>query len=422
MFESYSQTPFAALKITAFRQYLAGRFLTTVGLLMQSTIISWQVYEITNDKLALGIIGLSEAIPFILSTFYSGYAADKYNRKKIFVGFTWVLALFALVLVGVQVYGDNWFALYGALPLYAVVAISGIARAFIAPATQAIQARLIPRGLYANAATWSSFIFQIGAVIGPLLGGFVLQLTNPKTSFIIVAILLSLSAIIKSLIPDQPAQHSIMKESFLKSVKSGFRFVKNSPPIFSSISLDLFAVLFGGVVALLPAFCKDILIVGPLGLGFLRASPFIGSALVGVYLAYRPPLKHAGRNLFASIGLYGVCIILFALSENYWISFLFLLLSGAFDNISVIIRSTILQLYTPDDMRGRVSAVNSLFIKSSNEIGDFESGVAAKLLGLIPAVIFGGSMSLIVVVLTYFLVPSLRSMDLTKDPEDSEKN
>jgi MFS family permease len=413
--------PYASLRIKDFRIYLSARILTTIGLLMQSTIVAWLVYEITNDKLALGLIGLSEALPFIFSTFYSGYASDKFNRKTLLVGFTWVLAGCSLLLTLLNFYGNFVFVEYGAIPIYMVIALSGIARAFIAPTTQAIQARIVPRGLYANASTWSSNIFQIGAVIGPLIGGFTLELFNPTIAMVIVVVLISASAFLKSFIPDQPVSKDIKQESFFKSLKEGLRFVFKSQPIVSSISLDLFAVLFGGVVALLPAFCKDILQVGPTALGLLRGSQFMGSAAMGFMLAYFPPLKNAGRNLLISIALFGICIIGFALSEIYWLSFIFLFLSGAFDNVSVIIRSTILQLYTPDSMRGRVSSVNSLFIKSSNEIGDFESGLAAKILGLVPAVIFGGSMTLVVVGFTAWFAPALRKIDLTKDPEEIEE-
>jgi MFS family permease len=389
---------------------------------MQSTIVAWQVYEITNDKLALGLIGLSEAVPFIISTFYSGYATDKFNRKKLLVGFTWLLAGCSSLLVLLNFYGESIFPVYGVLPIYLIIGISGIARSFIAPTTQAIQARIIPRGLYANASTWSSNVFQVGAVIGPLIGGLMLELFSPTIALMVVVALIASSAFLKSFIPDQPIAKDVKHESFFKSLKEGLRFVFKSQPIVSSISLDLFAVLFGGVVALLPAFCKDILGVGPTALGLLRGSQFMGSAVMGFVLAYFPPLKNAGRNLLVSIALFGICIIGFALSEIYWLSFLFLFLSGAFDNISVIIRSTILQLYTPDAMRGRVSSVNSLFIKSSNEIGDFESGLAAKFLGLVPAVIFGGSMTLLVVGFTAWFAPAMRKMDLTKDPEQDGMN
>jgi MFS family permease len=385
---------------------------------MQSTIVSWQVYEITNSKFALGLIGLSEALPFILSTFYSGYVADKFNRKKILVGFTWLLALCSSFLVLINVFGNSLLNNYGAVPIYIIIAISGVARAFIAPTTQAIQARIIPRGMYANAATWSSNVFQFGAVIGPLIGGFIFEQTNAIVLYSIVVCFIVLSAILKSKISDQPISSEVKHESFFKSLNEGLRFSFKTEQIASSISLDLFAVLFGGVVALLPAFCIDILHVGPTAMGFLRASQFLGSAMMGVFLAYHPPLKNAGRNLLLSVSMFGFCIIGFALSEYYWLSFILLMSAGAFDNVSVIIRSTILQLYTPDAMRGRVNSVNAIFIKSSNEIGDFESGVAASFLGLVPAVIFGGSMTLFVVAMTFLIAKNLRTLDLTKDPEE----
>ncbi len=389
---------------------------------MQSTIIAWQVYAITNDKLALGLIGLSEAVPFILTVFYSGYAADRFNRKNLMVGFTWLLALCSSLLVVASIIGEPLFQKFGAIPFYVIIAISGVARAFIAPTTQAIQARIVPRGLYANAATWSSNVFQVGAVIGPLLGGFILEKTNPVFAFSVIVSLIAASAILKGLLKDQPILPDVQHEPFLKSLKEGLKFSFKTKPIASSISLDLFAVLFGGVVALLPAFCVDILHVGPTAMGFLRASQFIGSAMMGVFLAYYPPLKKAGRNMLLSVAFFGISIIGFALSEFYWLSFLFLFLSGAFDNVSVVIRSTILQLYTPDKMRGRVSSVNSIFIKSSNEIGDFESGVMARLIGLVPAVIFGGSMTLLVVIGTNFFAPNLKYLDLTKDPENESES
>lgn len=416
---AFNQDPFASLRIKEFRIFLTARVLTTIGLLMQSTIVSWQVYELTNDIFATGLIGLSEAIPFIISNFYSGYASDKYNRKKIIILFTWMLSACSSLLVLLNTIGSDVLLQYKALPIYIIIAISGVARSFIAPSTQAIMARLVSRNLYANAATWSSNVFQFGAVIGPVLGGIILEYTSIAFSYAVVVALIATSAILKQKISDQPIDKNVKNESFYLSLKEGLQFVFRKQEIASSISLDLFAVLFGGVVALLPAFCKDILHVDATAYGLLRASPFLGSAIMGVILAYRPPLKNAGYKLLLNIALYGLCIIGFGLSTHYWLSFVLLFLSGAFDNVSVIIRSTILQLYTPDSMRGRVNSVNSIFIKSSNEIGDFESGLAAKFLGLVPAVIFGGSMTLLVVAGTYLLAKNLRHLDLKKAMEEN---
>lgn len=402
----------ASLRINDFRIYLSSRVLTTVGILMQQTVTGWQVYELTNDKLALGLIGLSEAIPFIISTFYSGYASDRYNRKKLLVLFTSMLAAGMFLLAFLSSGEAPLLAKYGALPIYFILGLNGIARSFLAPMALAIQARIVPRDLYANAATWSGNVFYLGAIVGPLVGGWLLEWNTPTIVYAFVAVLVSISAILSMRIPDQPVEPAMKKETFFESFKGGIKFVFSTQAIVSAISLDLFAVLFGGVGALLPAFCKDILKVGPTALGLLKTAQFIGSGVMGLVMAYYPPTMNAGRNLLGSIALFGVCIIGFALSQNYALSFLFLFLSGVFDNVSVIIRSTILQMFTPDNMRGRVGAVNSIFIKSSNEIGDFEGGVAARYLGLVPAVIFGGTMTLLVVGGTYILAPALRKLKL----------
>jgi MFS family permease len=403
---------FASLRINDFRLYLSSRVLTTVGLLMQQTVTGWQVYELTNDKLALGFIGLSEAIPFILSTFYSGYASDRFNRKKLLVLFTSLLAAGMFLLSFLSSGDAPLLAKYSAVPIYVVLGLNGMLRSFLAPMALAIQARIVPRNLYTNAATWSGNVFFFGAIIGPLIGGWLLEWNAPTTVYALVGVLVSASAILAMRIPDQPVEASIKKETFFESFKGGIKFVFGTQAIVSAISLDLFAVLFGGVSALLPAFCKDVLMVGPTALGLLKTAQFIGSGAMGLVMAYYPPTINAGRNLLGSIALFGLCIIGFALSENFALSFVFLFMSGVFDNVSVVIRSTILQLFTPDNMRGRVGAVNSIFVKSSNEIGDFEGGLAARYLGLVPAVIFGGSMTLLVVGGTYLFAPALRRLKL----------
>jgi MFS family permease len=403
---------FASLRINDFRLYLSSRVLTTVGLLMQQTVTGWQVYELTNDKLALGFIGLSEAIPFILSTFYSGYASDRFNRKKLLVLFTSLLAAGMFLLSFLSSGDAPLLAKYSAVPIYVVLGLNGMSRSFLAPMALAIQARIVPRNLYTNAATWSGNVFFFGAIIGPLIGGWLLEWNAPTTVYALVGVLVSASAILAMRIPDQPVEASIKKETFFESFKGGIKFVFGTQAIVSAISLDLFAVLFGGVSALLPAFCKDVLMVGPTALGLLKTAQFIGSGAMGLVMAYYPPTINAGRNLLGSIALFGLCIIGFALSENFALSFVFLFMSGVFDNVSVVIRSTILQLFTPDNMRGRVGAVNSIFVKSSNEIGDFEGGLAARYLGLVPAVIFGGSMTLLVVGGTYLFAPALRRLKL----------
>jgi MFS family permease len=400
---------YASLRIPEFRAFLFTRSLNTVGLLMQNTVLAWQIYEITHDKLALGLIGLSEALPYIITTFFSGIAADRFNRKTIIS----LSTLFLVLCAGVLTLGSWWLAPTGTVAwMYVVIGLVGICRSFFNPASSAIQARIVPRELYANSSTWSSNSFQISAVGGPVLAGLLLEFIAPHTIYLICGVLFLLSLYFTSRLDEHYPPQQQGKEPFLRSFFGGVRFVFGTQAILSSITLDLFAVLFGGVIGLVPAFCKDILHVGPTQMGLLKASLYLGSAVAGFALAHHPPTQRAGRNLLLCVAGFGLCIIGFALSPYYWLSFTMLFLAGGFDNVSVIIRSTILQIFTPDEMRGRVSAVNSIFIKSSNEIGDFESGLAASYMGLVPSVIFGGIVTLIVVGGTAIFAPTLRKMRL----------
>jgi sugar phosphate permease len=400
---------YASLYIKDFRDFLLARSLTTLALLMQNTVLAWQIYEITGDKLALGLIGLSEAIPYILTTFWSGYAADHYSRRRILVLATAMMAASA----GALALG-SWYTLGSqrVWGYYVVIAIVGICRSFYGPSSNAIQSRIVPRELYANSSTWSSTAFQISAVAGPIIGGLLLGIISPWAVYLLGALIFLMSFGLSLRFEEHQPPPQDGHEPFVRSFFGGLRFVFGTQAILSSISLDLFAVLFGGVIGLVPAFCKDILHVGPAAMGLLKSSQFLGSAVMGFILAHYPPTRHAGRNLLWSIGIFGLCIIGFALSESYVLSFALLFLSGSFDNVSVIIRSTIIQLFTPDNMRGRVSAVNSIFIKSSNEIGDFESGLAASMIGLVPAVILGGTVTLAVVGFTAICAPKLRKLKL----------
>ena len=400
---------FAALRIPEFRAYLLARSLTTVALLMQSTVLAWHIYQITHSKLALGLIGLSEAIPFLVTTFFSGIAADRFNRKKILlVSTAFLIACSAFLAFGSLELGAST----NVMGYYFVIGLIGICRSFLTPASQAIQSRIVPRELYANSSTWSSNSFQVSAVAGPVAAGLLLEIIAPQYVYLICAGFFALSLFYTTKLDEHYPPLMQGKEPFVRSFFGGIRFVFGTQAILSSISLDLFAVLFGGVTGLVPAFCQDILHVGPTLMGLLKASLFLGSAVAGFILAHHPPTKHAGRNLLVCVAGFGLCIIVFAISPFYWLSFLMLFMAGAFDNVSVIIRSTIIQLFTPDEMRGRVAAVNSIFIKSSNEIGDFESGFAASYLGLEYAVIFGGLMTLLVVGGTALFAPTLRKMKL----------
>jgi MFS family permease len=403
---------YAALKIAAFRNFQLSRFMLTFAVQMAETIIGWKIYQITHDKLSLGLLGLSEALPFILTSLYSGHAADTFNRYRIarstIVGVTICFAAVGLLMAG----NAELLQTYGATPIYLVIGISGIARGFMAPAFQSIFPQLIPRELYANAATWGSNTWQTAAVLGPALGGLLYGFTNVEIAFSVSVVLMVLSFFIFLRVPVQATPPKEKTETLYESLTAGLRFVFNKQEMLSAISLDLFAVLFGGAVALLPVFASDILHVGPQGLGVLRAAPFLGSVIMGLFLAYNPPTHNAGRNLLVAVTGFGLATIAFAFSESFMLSFAMLFLTGAFDNISVVIRQTILQTMTPDHMRGRVSAVNQVFISSSNEIGAFESGVAAKLMGTVPSVIFGGCMTLVVVAGTYVFAPKMRKLKL----------
>ena len=403
---------YAALKIPAFRNFQLSRFLLTFAVQMAETIIAWKVYELTHDKLALGLLGLSEALPFSITSFYGGHAADLFNRYKIarrtILGITLCFAAIGIILSGDAVL----FHQYGALPIYIIIGISGIIRGFMAPSYQSIFPQLIPRELYSNAATWGSNTWQTAAVLGPALGGIVYGFTNVEFAFSLAVAFMLLSFFVFLRVPIQETPPKEKTETLYESLTAGLRFVFNKQEMLSAISLDLFAVLFGGAVALLPVFASDILHVGPEGLGILRASPFFGSVVMGFYLAYNPPTLNAGRNLLVAVTGFGLATIAFAFSENFMLSFAMLFLTGAFDNVSVVIRQTILQTMTPDHMRGRVSAVNQIFIASSNEIGAFESGLAAKLFGTIPSVIFGGCMTLVVVGATFLFAPKMRKLKM----------
>jgi MFS family permease len=403
---------YAVLRVRDFRLFLSFRFFATIAFQMQSIIVGWQVYQITKDPLALGLIGLAEALPNIASALFAGNAADKYNRKSII---TWFMLLFlcgtlALFLFTVPALGI--LKKVGVLPIYFVVAVSGVARAYLYPAIIALMAQLVPRHLYTNSSTWNSTIWHIGAITGPAIGGIVYGFLGVRAAYLSVLLFLFLSFILLMFVKNRPAPVYEKGETLLHRLSGGLKFVLKNQILLGAMSLDMFGVLFGGAVAMLPVFAAEVLKVGPEGLGFLRSAPMMGAVIMGTILAYRPPMVKAGKYLYFSVAGFGLSIILFALSRNFYLSFGLLMMSGMFDNISVIIRATTMQLVTPDCMRGRVASVNSIFIGSSNEIGSFESGLAAKLMGLIPSVIFGGGMTLLVVIVASKIFPKLRSLNL----------
>lgn len=403
---------YAVLKIKEYRWFIYSRFLLTIAIQMQSVVVGWQVYALTHDPISLGFIGLAEAIPFLGIALFAGHVADKVDRKRIILSSmaTYTVCAIALYLVTTKF---NFFLVsYSVIPLYLIIFITGIARGFIFPAQSALAAQLVPKELFGNASTWNSVAWHIAAVTGPAIGGLVCGYWGLGVTYSIVSVLTAISFACFFNIKKKPLPEQTEGETIFESLTKGLKFVFNNQIILSAISLDMFAVFFGGAVCVLPIFADQILHTGPQGLGFLRAAPAIGAIMMSIFLIYNPPFKKAGRNLLFGVFGFGVSIILFALTRNFYMAIITLILSGMCDNISVIIRGTVMQLYTPDDMRGRVSAVNSIFIGSSNELGSVESGIAAKLMGLVPSIIFGGSMTLGVVGAIRRFAPKLRRLSL----------
>jgi MFS family permease len=401
--------PYAALRIPDFRLYISSRFFITLAIQIQSVVVAWQVYELTKDPLALGLIGLAEAIPSIGVSLYAGHLADVMQRKKIILICVSTLLLCSSFLLFFTFQPASFFPTYGVWPIYAVIFLSGIARGFLSPALFSFMPQLIPRNLYSNAVTWNSTLWETATIAGLALGGLI-YIFGITAAYSVDVLLTMGGLILISGVANKPLPPSTSEEGVSEKIKAGLRFVFHNKIILSAISLDLFAVLFGGAVALLPIFADEILHVGSVGVGVLRAAPSIGALVMAFYITHNPIQKNTGKILLYCVAGFGVCMILFALSTNFWLSLLLLIVSGGFDCISVIIRSTLLQTLTPENMKGRVSAVNHIFVGSSNEIGMFESGVMAKLLGAAPSVIFGGIATLAVVGITGWVSKSLRTL------------
>lgn len=410
--------PYAVFKIRDYRFFLSARFAAVLGVQVQGVAVGWQVYELTKDPLSLGLVGLSEAVPALSVALYAGYVVDRANRKTLLMASLIALLFCSLALLGFAAY-PSVTETFGALAIYAVVFLSGIARGFLSPAMFSLAAQLVPRPLYANMASWNSASFEIASILGPALGGLMYGTLGARGAYTLDVALMAFSIVALAFVLSPPTPTPKEDESALQSILAGARFIFNNQVILGALSLDMFAVLFGGAVALLPVYASEILNVGPEGLGLLRAAPSVGAALTAFVVAHRPFGDNAGKALFISVAGFGLCIIGFGVSTNFYLSLAMLAASGMFDSVSVIIRSTILQMLTPDDMRGRVSAVNTMFIGSSNELGAFESGVAAKLLGVVPSVIFGGSVTLLVVAIVAGLAPKLRQLSFL-EPAQSE--
>ena len=401
--------PYVSLRNPNFRWYVASIVALTLGTQIQATVVAWQVYELTRDPLSLGLVGLAEALPFISAALYAGHVADRHDRKVLSLIAVGVQAGCGVALLVVTVYSDR--LLSGRVwPIYAAVCASGLARSFFQPARTALGAEIVPRETYANAVTWRSSLWQVAAVVGPASGGVIYGFSGPTLAYIVETILCLIALVLFARIAYERQPVVPDEASIGHNLTAGMRFLMTQPVLLGAQFLDLFSVLFGGAPALLPIFASEILHVGPHGLGVLRAAPAAGAVLVSVLLIHRR-IRKAGPTLFLCVAAFGLCWILFALSRSFWLSLGLLVVSGMVDNVSVVIRSTLLTLRTPPHMLGRVSAVNQIFIGSSNEIGSFESGVAAKLLGTVRSVIFGGLVTLGVVGVTAWKIPPLRKLD-----------
>jgi len=397
-----AENPYAVLRNRDLLLYLTGRFLASLGQQMLTVAVGWELYDRTNSALALGLVGLTQMVPMVLFTLPAGHLADNHDRKRIILAMTFIIACAS---VGLAVISSRQADVFW---IYFCLFAAGTARTFLWPASSAFLPHLVSRQQFSKAVTWSSGSFQLSSVIGPAIGGAIIAWTHlPAAVYAANAAASFLCLLLMSLVRRRHVV-AVKERMTLRSLVVGFRFVFASRIILGTITLDLFAVLLGGATALLPVYAKDILHAGPAGLGFLEAALPSGSLLCALILAHRPPLQHAGRTLLWAVSIFGLATIAFGISRWFWLSLVMLFVCGAADNISVVVRHTLVQLLTPDDKRGRVSAVNSLFIGTSNELGGFESGMVAHLLGPIFAVVSGGVGTILVVMLVAWIWPEIR--------------
>jgi len=395
-----------------FTWFITARILFITGLRMVPVLLGWRLYEITGSKLALGVLGLAEVIPAVALALPAGVKVDRSNKHRLL---SICMLLYFIIMLGMLVVSSDWMQQRFSREIiewsiYGLVFGTGAIRAFTGSAFNSFLAQLVPQESLVTAVSYNSMIWLMAAVAGPASAGIIYGYTNITIAFIPVCVLIGLGFILFQKIKPKPVSWQGNSKTW-DGVKEGLRFVMNNKPLLGAMSLDMFAVLFGGATALLPAFANDILHVGKQSLGWLVAATYIGNFMAIAWLTRRPLKKKQGRTLLYVVAGFGLCILLFAISKNFWLSFAALLASGLFDGVSVIIRGTVSQLFVPDEMRGRVSAVNSMFINSSNELGQFESGVAATAMGTVPSVIFGGCMTLLVTVITWFKAPGLRKFE-----------
>ena len=417
--------PYSALRIREFNIFLIVRLILVFSWSMQFIIVEWLVWEITKNPLSLGLIGLAEVIPAVSMALFAGHIVDQTEKRNLLIyciiAFLFVSVGFYLVTTSnaSEMFSDQTMLYL----IYLLVFIGGFIRAFFGPTIFSLVALIVPKKTYANAATWSSSVWQMGVVLGPAFAGFSIHWIGVNSSMGVVLAGVFISLIILLFIKTKPILNPKIGENIFTSLKEGIAFVYNSKAILGAITLDMIAVLFGGAIALLPIYATEIIQL-PAGMessevfGVLRATPAVGSLITMFIAAYIPITKNAGIKLLIAIFGFGISIIAFGLSSLFWVSVLALFMYGLTDGISMVIRQTILQLKTPDHLRGRVASVNSIFVGSSNELGAFESGLTAKLMGTVTAVVFGGTITLLSAVSTAFVSPSFRKLDLREDEKE----
>jgi MFS family permease len=405
-------SPLAVLRIPEFRNFILGRFVFIMGLRMMGTLVAWWMYELTGDAFYIGMIGLAEAVPAVGLSLYAGFIIDKSEKRKLLLRTVILYAVCVIILLGVS---TNWFhGEFGnkliIIFIYTVIFFTGAIRAFSGPSFGAIIASMVPRELLIYASQLSSTSWLVASITGHAMAGFLIVWLQVTGTFMVILTLILIGLFSLFKIKEKPASLTVEKKT-LEAVGEGLKYVFKTKEVLAALSLDLFAVLFGGAVAMVPVYAKDILHVSPIGFGWLNAASDIGSICMVIALTLSPMKKKQGIKLLLAVAGFGICVIIFGISKWYWLSFVALMVSGLLDGVSVVVRSNIIQLKTPDELRGRVMSVNSMFINSSNEIGQFESGVAAKFMGAIPSVIFGGCMTLFIVITTWIKAPSLKKLE-----------
>ena len=401
----YRHQPYAALAHRPFRRFVVSLLSMTMAAQLQAVVIAWYVFRLTRDPLVLGLLGLAEVVPYVSVALVAGYVVDRHDRRTVSAVALGVLLTAASLLYATMLDGGP----RSVWPFYAVLGVCGIARSFLQTSRSALVAEIVPPEVFANATTWRSSTWQLGTVLGPALGGLLLGRFGERVASAVNVVLVAVALPTMLAVRHKPTL-LVAPGSLRRTVAEGLRFIRGQQVILGSLTLDLLAVFFGGAVALLPAFASDVLRAGPEGYGILQSAPGVGAVLMALLLAHRRPFRHAGRALLSAVTVFGLAIVFFALSRSFLLSVVLLALSGAADNVSAVIRSTLIQVMVPPHLLGRVSAVNAIFVGSSNELGAFESGVTARMMGVVPAVVFGGAMTVATVALVAWRAPAVRRL------------